>query len=35
LNPFLDPTVTPSCETDHSSRITESSASAAPVEKTN
>jgi membrane peptidoglycan carboxypeptidase len=35
LNPYLDRSVTPGCETDRSSRITESSASAAPVEKTN
>jgi membrane peptidoglycan carboxypeptidase len=35
LNPFLDPAKTRSCSTERSGRVTESSASAAPVEKTN
>jgi membrane peptidoglycan carboxypeptidase len=35
LNPHLDPTVTPSCPTDRAAHVTESSASAPPVEKTN
>jgi membrane peptidoglycan carboxypeptidase len=35
LNPHLDPAVMPACATDRSSRISESSASAAPLEQTN
>jgi membrane peptidoglycan carboxypeptidase len=35
LNPHLEPTVTASCPTDRAAHVTESSASAAPVEKTN
>jgi len=35
LNPFLDPARTRGCSTERSGRVAESSASAAPVEKTN